>query len=363
MSGFGPSRLDWHTGVEVTQLTSGDDPKMKIHYYCDTDQTSRRTLYRINNGDDTCQVRRVNLETGEEDFVCDGVRDAPGLGLGPDHFYGQRILGEDKIEILRYNFTTLEETKREFEGIPVEQIPWLGWCCANPALYMTTLVEDPQDPQHWYNLILNVETGERKQLPPGQLLDTYRSPERTDGREEEAPWPYPDKRHPGEKAAQDWEGNRIQGYPPMNEPFTWKTGGHFAYVGLTQGMIAAAYQEPWHAMKMLGNLMIAWPGDRGARVVAPGYVWIHVDTSRCGRYFVVDELEEARIFLGSIRTGKVRQLLATSASLGYGNQYGHPHASFTPDNQFIVFNSDRTGIPHVYAAKIPESFLEELEAE
>lgn len=37
------------------------------------------------------------------------------------------------------------------------------------------------------------------------------------------------------------------------------------------------------------------------------------------------------------------------------------HPDFTPNNQHMIFNSDRTGLPQVYAARVPESLLEELE--
>ena len=37
------------------------------------------------------------------------------------------------------------------------------------------------------------------------------------------------------------------------------------------------------------------------------------------------------------------------------------HAYITSDNKWVVFNSDRTGVPQVYIASIPKGFLEELQ--
>jgi hypothetical protein len=37
----------------------------------------------------------------------------------------------------------------------------------------------------------------------------------------------------------------------------------------------------------------------------------------------------------------------------YGPQYSHPHPSFSPDERFAIFTSDRTGQPQVYAVELP----------
>lgn len=39
----------------------------------------------------------------------------------------------------------------------------------------------------------------------------------------------------------------------------------------------------------------------------------------------------------------------------YGPQWTHPHPSFSPDERLVVFTSDRSGHPQVYAAEIPQS--------
>ena len=42
-------------------------------------------------------------------------------------------------------------------------------------------------------------------------------------------------------------------------------------------------------------------------------------------------------------------------------QHTHPHPSFSPDNRYIVYTSDRTGFAQVYEAEIPDSILERIQ--
>jgi len=42
-------------------------------------------------------------------------------------------------------------------------------------------------------------------------------------------------------------------------------------------------------------------------------------------------------------------------------QHSHPHAYMTPDNRFVIFNSDRTGLCQLWGAEIPAGFLEALD--
>lgn len=42
------------------------------------------------------------------------------------------------------------------------------------------------------------------------------------------------------------------------------------------------------------------------------------------------------------------------------DQRSHPHAALTPDFRRVIFNSDRSGRPQLYVAKLPDAFLEPL---
>lgn len=44
--------------------------------------------------------------------------------------------------------------------------------------------------------------------------------------------------------------------------------------------------------------------------------------------------------------------MEVSTDTVYGPQWTHPHPSFSPDERMVIFTSDRTGHPQVYAAEI-----------
>ena len=37
----------------------------------------------------------------------------------------------------------------------------------------------------------------------------------------------------------------------------------------------------------------------------------------------------------------------------YAPQHTHPHPTFSPDNRFVIFTSDRTGFAQIYEASVP----------
>jgi hypothetical protein len=75
---------------------------------------------------------------------------------------------------------------------------------------------------------------------------------------------------------------------------------------------------------------------------------------------VVDDKRTGRLYLGCLATGRVLPFCDTGAG-GGSPQYTHTHPYITPGNRHVIFNSDRTGIPQVYAAIVPPEFLAELE--
>ncbi len=57
--------------------------------------------------------------------------------------------------------------------------------------------------------------------------------------------------------------------------------------------------------------------------------------------------------VGSVANGKPQKIVTTGASFS-NPQYTHPHPFFSPDLRYVLFNSDRTGIPQIYAAPLSE---------
>ena len=120
------------------------------------------------------------------------------------------------------------------------------------------------------------------------------------------------------------------------------------------------HNEPREALRR-GNLLAVRPGADAARAIAGGHVYVHPNASKDGRFFVADTRPEGHpIVVGSTRTGRSRVLCDSGASIGRP-QYTHPHPYFSPDCRWVIFNSDRDGIPRPYAASVPDGLLEALE--
>lgn len=65
------------------------------------------------------------------------------------------------------------------------------------------------------------------------------------------------------------------------------------------------------------------------------------------------------IYVLNSTSGEAKRLVKHNTSwevLDGDRQITHPHPSFSPDNQWVLFTSDVTGCPAIYMAKIPDSF-------
>jgi len=82
--------------------------------------------------------------------------------------------------------------------------------------------------------------------------------------------------------------------------------------------------------------------------------------SRCGRLLCCDDFQgDYRIVIGSVETGETA-VVCDSRSQPTRAQNTHPHPYLTPDLRWVIFNSNRTGFPHVHAARVPEGMVERL---
>jgi hypothetical protein len=104
----------------------------------------------------------------------------------------------------------------------------------------------------------------------------------------------------------------------------------------------------------------------------PEYFCNHVSVSRCGRYFVADahkggifregRLQPVALVVGDLQTRKYRVLVDDTRASGGGNHCTHTHPYMTADNRYVIYNSDLyTGIPQVFAARLPDDFLDDLQ--
>ena len=139
---------------------------------------------------------------------------------------------------------------------------------------------------------------------------------------------------------------------PVGTPHTVPVSGHECWVGETGHVLFTARG---------GKVYLAQPDAEKPTLIATGAGFVHLTASPDGKFYVVDSIGTGRLFLGCIATRKVLPLCDTGAS-GASPQYTHTHPYITPGNHRVVFNSDRTGIPQVYTARIPEDLLQDLEA-
>jgi len=167
---------------------------------------------------------------------------------------------------------------------------------------------------------------------------------------------------------------------PIGPPHTAGSCGHSAWISDT-GSIGLAVR--WPGMTVIkeelargnlhdplhpeGNFVVVGPDDpKPAIFRAPEHLFNHVNVSKCGRYFVCDSYRNGvpgpiELVVGNIATGKYRTLVSDCGAQGGGPACSHPHAYFTADSRNVIYNSDRYHVCHVYAARVPEGFLESLQ--
>ena len=101
-------------------------------------------------------------------------------------------------------------------------------------------------------------------------------------------------------------------------------------------------------------------------VPVPEHVFFHISSSPCGRYVVCESLESGLapgpvpVVVVNVETGRYR-ILVSDARCSHGGDAGRQvNAYFTADMRHVIFNGDPDGIVNVFAAEIPDGFLEGL---
>ena len=168
---------------------------------------------------------------------------------------------------------------------------------------------------------------------------------------------------------------------PAGQPHTGTSTGHSNWVADTGRVCWAAHWnlQDWTLGELNkgGNIHTAAPGDAEATpFIAPEHRVNHVNVSKCGRYFVGDSITEGAngifdddgtlrspvIVIGNLATGKYRTLVSRITAGVGGGQHQHLHVYFTADNRNVIYNDGSyTGPSQVWAARVPEGFLESLD--
>jgi len=144
----------------------------------------------------------------------------------------------------------------------------------------------------------------------------------------------------------------------VGTPHTTPCTGHEAWIGTTGEMLlSVATSGEFRPEK--GNLLAVRAGQP-PRVVARGYRINHVGASRCGRIFSADDWQSPyKIVIGSTQVERAA-VICESKTVPTRSQNTHPHPYVTPDLKWVIFNSNRSGSDHIYAARIPDELMASL---
>ncbi|MCS7305362.1 MAG: oligogalacturonate lyase family protein [Thermoguttaceae bacterium] len=143
----------------------------------------------------------------------------------------------------------------------------------------------------------------------------------------------------------------------VGTPYTTPCTGHEAWIGTSGQMILTVSATGQYAPDQNGNLLTVAAGEPAKVLGVKGFVFNHVGVSRCGRLFSCDDWRPPyRIVIGSTKTGQ-SAVVCASETKPQAAQNTHPHPYLTPDLKWVIFNSNRTGVPHVYAAPVPEDVV------
>ncbi len=160
----------------------------------------------------------------------------------------------------------------------------------------------------------------------------------------------------GEQSAQgyslyviDEDGHNEQALPITDE------NGHEAWLGPTGKIYSALKGET-------RGILVAAPGDTKPVMLAQGppNFW-HPGCDPEGKWIVSDtNAPDDGLQLICVGTGRLCRLARSESQHGHA-QWTHPHPSVSPGAKYVLFNSTRTGIPHVYIAEIPEEMKAKLQ--
>jgi len=372
-------------GVTVYQVT--DDPRLKCNIYCERPYCSpdgRRFLYaRQTAGPDVREAttwRQFSRSSDWEFVLCEfdsweervvGCGHLAGSVAYDGGFYYDRLV-EAGREVVRIDLTTGEE--RTACVLPAE-VERLGHpTVSKDGRHLAYGRALSYDPQRFAVELADLRTGERRILCEDPFIcNTHAQFEPAEGKRilvqhNRGCRFAPDGRMLallGEEGCTiflvDLEGGITR--LPVGPPHTTSLTGHQAWIGET-GEIIMTVRPEGEFVPERGNILCLRPGEETYRQIARGRRMNHIGTTPCGRYFCADGGKTQEIILGSPASGET--VLVCHSRTSYGakgfGQCGHPHAYLSPDYRWVVFNSDRTGRPEIYAARVPADLTAALDA-
>lgn len=141
---------------------------------------------------------------------------------------------------------------------------------------------------------------------------------------------------------------------PLELPYG---NGHWMWVGDTRRIMSNLESEFW------GISMFGEEDEEIEIIKTEGSNYWHASCDNSGQWMVSDtNWPDTGLEIINRFTKKSAVLCYTHSSHSHPN-WSHPHPSFSPDLKYVVFNSDATGIGHVYLAEVPEDLLQDLAKE
>jgi hypothetical protein len=362
------------SGAEVFQLTSC--PAINDHIYFELpymDAGSRYVIFtRKHDSVGPTTLWRADLERNRVTQISEPMDSVRGYSVSPDQrfFYCTSRLNDWAYQLVQVDIATLEERRWAFAGNGF-RLQSLGGVTPDLRYYIQSAYLGNKR----YGIVrVNMNTGAFRvihergqdlcnahpQVDPGEGRDILIQHNRGAIVDEDGGIILLIGEIGATLYVIDVKGKNLRTLP-VGKPYTHPCQGHQCWIGKTGEILLTVGGGPRKQLAEQGNLLRLRPGDAEARVVATGLYFDHANVSRDGRFFASDLAPDARIVVGSIKTGRSRVLCETGSSLSRP-QYTHPHPYLSPDNKWVIYNSDRTGIPHVYAARIPEGLLAELDA-
>ncbi len=360
------------TGSEVWQVTTEERYHSNIYCevpYCSAD--SRHFIYHrssIGDRENRSEFVVVEIGTWQQRVLANAVSMA-GSAITPDGiFYYLKRLEEGKLDLIRVTLPDgAPETVHQFEDAL-----WT-WSLGTVSPDHRYYVRGKRLDDEWKKfgiLLVDLKTGEEKIIDEDPY--TFNAHPQFDHRRE----PLLMIQH-NRGGSFEPDGKRISRTGPegatlfvlsvpdgkrtelqVGTPYTTPVTGHEAWIGTTGEMLLTVSARDDYAPEK-GNLLAVGAGSP-PRVVAKGYKFGHVGVSRCGRLFSCEDTRgDYNAVIGSTKTGKMAVVCA-SRTKATSAQNTHVHPYLTPDLKWVIFNSSRSGFPHVHAASVPEGMVDEL---
>jgi hypothetical protein len=355
-------------GVEVWQVTTEEFDQSNIYCeipYCSKD--SRYFVYARSNHSlrtNRTEFMVVELGTWKQERLGSGISTSGSAMSHGGLFYYLKLAGDGATDLVRADLSTGEtETVHRMKDLKIRS---LGTVPNSGRYYAGGTMTEPGWKMFDVALI-DLQTGEERildrdpfilnphpQFEPGEgrmlMIQHNRGGSYTaDGKLQQLVGPEGATLYT--LTVPDGKRTELQ----VGKPYTAACTGHEAWIGRTQEMLLSVSASGEFSPEK-GNLLGIRLGET-PRVIARGYRFNHCGASRCGRYFWGDDWQPPyKIVIGST-TEEKSAVVCESKTKPNRRQNSHPHPYVTPDGKWVIFNSNRSGHSHVYAARIPEGLL------